>query len=302
MSRTERISGRLPRFYRNWDRTSLVSAFIESVCEQLDEAEQGITKLLEAHWVSTANGKDLDKIGSLVRASRMSQEGDERFRGRLKSTVDEYKGGGTVSVILDEMRRLVGAKPGEVEIEENPESEVAADFGVVANSTWTLGSSSIEDEQTRLFLVVEEEGEVINPQIINMDTGQSVTYEGILKTGEQLFIGQNKVLLNEKNVAEKVKMHGPLRLLRRGSVWKYSESLLEKIGMFDTGKFDDQIFAVDIPTVRVRFEWKRREPAAFLVKIKAEALFRSGLVESDVEKMLNSRKAVGIKGIVKVME
>ena len=302
MSRTERISDRLPRFYRNWDRTALISAFVQSVCEQFDEAEQGIMKLLEAHWVDTARGEDLERIGSLMRSSPMHNEDDERFRGRLKRAVDEYKGGGTVSVIMDELTRLISAKPGEIEIVENPVTEATAEFSVVANNTWTLGSSSIEDEQLRLILTVEEDGEVSNPQIINVDTDQSVTYEGTLKCGEQLLIDQNKALLGEKDITKKVTMHGQLRLSRKGSIWKYSEALLERIGVFDTAKFDDHTFAVNVPAVKVRFDWKRHQPATFMVRIKSDALARSSLSESYVEKMLNSRRAVGINVIVKAME
>jgi len=302
LSRPERITGRLPRFYRNWDRTSLVSAFVQSVCEQLDETEKGITKLLEAHWVETAKGEDLERIASLVRSSHMPHEDDEHFRDRLKRAVDEYKGGGTVSVIIDELRQLIGAKSGEIEIVENPVTEASAEFLVIANNTWSLGSSSIEDEQPSLTLAVKQEGEVSNPQIINVDTGLSVTYEGKLKSGEQLFIDKKKALLDEKDVTKRVNMQGQLRLLRKGSVWKYSEALLERIGMFDAAKFDDHTFAVDVPAVSVRFEWKRRQPATFMVKIKSDVLTRSSLSESDLEKVLNSRRAVGINVLVKIME
>ena len=97
-------------------------------------------------------------------------------------------------------------------------------------------------------------------------------------------------------------MQGQLRLLRKGSVWKYSEALLERIGMFDAAKFDDHTFAVDVPAVSVRFEWKRRQPATFMVKIKSDVLTRSSLSESDLEKVLNSRRAVGINVLVKIME
>jgi hypothetical protein len=302
LSRAERISDRLPRFYKNWDRTSLVSAFVQSVCEQLNESEQGITRLLKAHWVETAKSEELERIAVLVRSSHLPHEDDEHFRGRLKRAVDEYKGGGTVSVILDEVKKLVGAKPGEIEIVENPVTEKMAEFSVIANNTWTLGSFSIEDEQPSLTLTVKEEGEVSNPEIRNIDTGLSVTYEGTLKGGEQLTIDQDRALLDEKDVTKRVKMRGPLRLLRKGSVWKYSEALLENIGLFDTAKFDDHTFSVDVPAVSIRFDWKRRQPATFMVMVKSESLARSSLSGSDLEKVLNSRRAVGINVIVKVME
>jgi hypothetical protein len=65
----------------------------------------------------------------------------------------------------------------------------------VANDTWVLGSNSIEDEKPAIYLSVEGNGEVSNPQITNVDTGQSLTYTGKLKASKQLVIKQNKAVL-----------------------------------------------------------------------------------------------------------
>ena len=91
-------------------------------------------------------------------------------------------------------------------------------------------------------------------------------------------------------------------LIRKGSNWKYSEALLELIGVFDGGKFDENTFAVGVPTVRVRFDWTRQQPATFMVQVKSQTLAESGLTESFLGMTANYLKAAGVNAIVKVTE
>jgi hypothetical protein len=302
MSTAERINERFPRFYRNWDRGSLIALLLQSISEQLDEAEAGITDLMQAHWIDTADGEDLEKIGVLVESKRIPEESDEHFRIRLRRAVDEFKGGGTVSVVLGQIKQLVNAERGEVEIMENPQVEDSAEFSVIANDSWTLGSNSIEDEQPTISLTVEDKGEVSNPQITNVDTGQSITFEGKLKTGERLVMKQGSALLGEQDVTERLSSKEIPQLPRKLSMWKYSEALLERIGVFDEAIFDEHTFAVGVPTVKVRFEWTKRPPATFMLQIRERALRDSGISESHLEKAVKSMKAAGVNAIIKVME
>jgi hypothetical protein len=301
MTTLERINDRLPRFYKNWDKESLVAILLQSMSEQLNEAEAGITELMKAHWIDTAQGEELNKLSSLVGSKRMPNEDDKHLRAHLKKAVDEYKGGGTVSVIMGELKGLVKDEK-EVEIVENPLAEASAEFAVKANDTWNLGSNSIEDEQPSISLTVEEEGEVSQPQIANMDTGQSITFNGKLKMGEQLVLKKNCALLGKKDVTGNVSPPEVPNLLRKGSVWKYSEELLERIGVFDTAIFDEHTFAVGVPTVRLRFEWTRRQPATFMIQTKSETLLKSGLTQAHLQKTADCLKAAGVNAIIKVTE
>jgi hypothetical protein len=302
MTTLNRINDRLPRFYKNMDRDSLMAILLQAVSEQLNVAETGITDLMQAHWINTAQGGDLEKLGVLVESSRVPGENDEHLRGRLKGTVDEFKGGGTVSVILKQISDLVNAKENEVEIVENPLAEGFAEFSVKANDSWNLGSNSIRDELPIISLIVEDEGEVSNPQIMNTDTDQSITFEGKLKKGQQLIVKQNSVLLDEKDVTNQVSPNAVLQLPRKRCTWKYSEALLEQIATFDEARFDEHIFAVGVPTVKVHFEWTRLQPATFMVQIKRKALLNSGVSEAYLEKAVDSMKAAGVKAIIKIME
>jgi hypothetical protein len=301
MSKIERIGDRLPRFYKNWQKNSLIFSLLQAVGKQMDRAEEEISNLMKAHWVSTAQRDELGSLGVLVGSKRIPEEDDMRYRARLKRAVNEYKGGGTVSAIFENIKELMEAKSDEdIEIVENPPVKDAAEFLVIANDTWTLGSNSIEDEEPSLTLTVEGEGEVSNPEIINTDTAESITLNGKLKSGERLTIKKNKAFIDEQDVTENISTQKPPILLRKGSTWKYSEALLERIGVFDTAKFDEHTFAVGVPTVKIRFEWTRRQPATFLVQIRSKALRESGLTESYLEKAVNSMKAAGVNAIIKV--
>ncbi len=302
MSTLERINDRLPRIYRNWDKDSLFTLLLESIGQQLNEAENGITHLMQAHWVDAAKGEELEKLGIIVKSERISGETDEHLRKRLKRAVDEFKGGGTVSVILSQISDLLNAEAGEVEIIENPFAEGSAEFSVVANDTWMLSSDSIKDEQPTISLIVEDQGEVSNPMITNVETGKSITYNGKLKTGEKLVIVNNRALLGGRDVTENISPKEVPQLPRKRSLWKYSEALLEHIATFDEARFDEHIFAVGIPTVLVRFDWTRQQPATFMVQIKRRAFFDSGISEFYLEKTVNSIKASGVKATIKVTE
>lgn len=299
MSIVQRIIDRCPRFYRSWDESSVISLLIKSLSGELDNAEDGITSLMRAHWVDTAEQIDLDRLGVIVGIKRGADE-DEDFKSHLKKAVDEYKGGGTISAILNEFQDKI--KQDEISIIENPPADSSAEFTVIANDTWALGSNSVEDEPASLSLTVEGEGEVKNPRITNLTTEQSIMFEGKLKTGEQLVIEEGKALIDEKDVTEKVKpLELPL-LPRKGSKWKYSEALLEGLGVFDKGRFDENTFAVGVPTVKIRYTWTRRQPATFQINVKSEALVNSNLTEYYIAEKANCLKAAGVNVIVMVTE
>jgi hypothetical protein len=301
MSRLERIGDRFPRLYRTWEQESLLYVLLRAINNQLDKTESGIADILKAHWIDTAEGDELDNFSLLFRTRRLREEDDTHLRAHLKRAVDEYKGGGTFSVIMEEFKTTFDGDKN-LEIIENPTGESFAEFLVIANDTWFLGSNSIKNEEARLSLIVEGEGQVSNPSVTNVDTGESITFNGQLKKGEKLVIEKNHAMLNEKDVTQSVKSNKAPLLLRRGSRWKYSESLLELIGVFDVGKFDENTFSMGVPTVRVRFDWTRQQPATFMVQVKSKALAESGLTLSYLEKRTDYLKAAGVNAIIKVTE
>jgi hypothetical protein len=272
---------------------------LESVGKQIDDVEKEVVNLMKGHWVDTANAVELDRLGHLLATKRMGDEKDKHFRARLKRALNEYKGGGTVQAIKEILTALVGVKTEEdVEIIENPRVEASTEVKVVAGDTWMLGSNSISDEQSSLALAVEEKGQVSNPEIMNVDNGETIAFKGKLRSGEQLVIKDDKAFIGERDVTDCVSPTRPPLLLRKGSNWKYSEALLEKIAVFDTARFDEHTFAVHVPTVTIRLDWMRSQPATFLVRIKSRALRESGLAESYIEGVVNSLKASGVNALI----
>jgi hypothetical protein len=300
MVNPDRIVERCPRFYKGWDEKSFLSAFIHAVTGELDYAEEGITKLMRAHWIDTAEGQELDGLGFLFGQRRISNEADSHFKTYLKKVVDEYRGGGTLAVITEKLQDLV--KSTQVQIIENPATESYAEFNVVANDSWTLGSDSIQDEGFTLYMSVEDEGEVSNPRITNIDTGQSIAFQGTLKKEEQLIARKGSALIGKKDVTTKITFDESIKLPRKNSKWKYSEELLEHIGVFDSGKFDENTFAIGVPTVRIRFEWEKRKPATFMIHVSSKTLVNCAVTVSQIEKSANYLKAAGVEVIVKVTE
>jgi hypothetical protein len=301
MTRIGKIGDRFPKLYRTWEKDSLLYVLLQSISDQIDKTEYGIADLMKAHWIDTAEGEELDKLGLLFGAKRLRDEDDAHLRTHLKRAVDEYKGGGTVSVILDEFRTAFKGDK-DLQIIENPPDESFAEFLVVANDTWFLGSNSIKNEEATLSLTVEGEGQVSNPSVTNVDTGESITFNGQLKKGEKLVLQKDCAMVGDKDVTENVMPSNAPFLFRKGSNWKYSEALLELIGVFDGGKFDENTFALGVPTVRVRFDWTRQQPATFMVQVKSQTLADSGLSKSYLEKTANYLKAAGVNAIIKVME
>jgi hypothetical protein len=126
-----------------------------------------------------------------------------------------------------------------------------------------------------------------------------IIFEGKLKKGEQLT--QNKLCSSEKRMSQNV-FSGEDSSVRKRSSWRYTEALLEQIATFDEARFDEKIFSVGVPTIKLRFEWTRRAPATFIIQVKRKALVKSGVSELYLEKAVNAMKAYGVNSIIKVME
>lgn len=303
MSKSERISGRLPRYLRHWDSKALVHNIIEAVSAEIETADGEIATLMRSHWVDTASMEDLDKLGALMGLKRIPGEVDGRFRGRLKRAASEFRGGGTVASIEGGVRALLGAEgANDVRIVENPPAEIESEFRVMSGDTWSIGSSSIVDAVPKITLEVEEGGEVSDPVILNLDTAESITYDGKLTSGQRLVISETDATVDGLSVKPKVTFNRFPTLVRKGSTWKYTESLSKMIGIFDKARFDEHTFMAGIPYVKLRFEWVSLQPATFEVQVMSNALKRSGLSSSSVEKYISAMKAAGVKSIVRVLE
>ncbi|MEM1546350.1 MAG: hypothetical protein QXY40_06420 [Candidatus Methanomethylicia archaeon] len=297
MSRAERICERLPKFYKSWMEDSILYKFIKAVSSELDACRDLIVEMMKSHWVDTASNSDLDMMGSIFRIERLTGEDDEHYRIRLRRAIADFTGGGTLTSISSMLRMLIGD---DFKIVEYPPIEGYYEVRVMSGDTWILGSNSVE-ESTSTEIIIEAEDTVENPEIKNLDFNESICFNGRLEKGDKLVVKDGKCLLNGVDVTDRASINGLLRLYRKASTWRYSELIKERIGVFDTTRFDESIFAVSIPKAKISFKWLRYQPATFMVQLSQESLNRSGVSKEYVQEILNSMKAAGVKAIVKVM-
>jgi hypothetical protein len=302
LSRVDDIADRLPHFYLTWDGGTAVSAIVRAVAASLDDVEAGLIGILRAHWVDTATGTDLGRLGALLGVARKEGESDPDFRGRLKTAIIGYSGGGTPGSIRMMVRialRLPEDYP--VAIVENPPVRMKKTWKVGANGEWEVDPHSITPCRPEISLTVETPGvKITNPTLRNLDTGEAITFTGELSRGDVLTLNDRHAALNGKEATERLSTPTAIVLPRRKTRWQYTEAVGSNIGVFDRAQFDRSVYAVDIVTA-VTFEWTASEPASFEVRVPRAALEGAGVGAEYVQGLLDSLKASGVKGVVKVV-
>ena len=294
MSTVERISERLPNFYKSWAKDSILYRIIGAVSGELDNSQLMIVEMMRSHWVDTASQQDLDMMGLLFGLQRISNEDDEHYRSRLKRAIIDFTGGGTLISINSMLKTLIGDG---IEILENPPAEANYEIRVMSGDTWSLSNNSIE-EATAPEITIEAEDTIENPEIVNLDLNESLNFKGKLQKGDKLQIKGEKCMLNGNDVTKKVLIEKTPNLYRKASTWRYAELIREKIGIFDSTTFDESIFAVSVPKAKIAFKWTRYQPATFMVGIRRESLNRGYMFKEYVKDVLNSIKAAGVKVII----
>jgi len=303
MKRTQRILDRFPSFYKTWDKNSIIFNMVHALGKRLDEAEKDLYAIMLAHWVDKASKSDLDELGDLYNIKRKPDEADSAYRSRLKRAIMEFKGGGTINAVLTSVKTALGLpRDYPLELIENPPKEMYGEFKVRTGETWWLSSSSVLDAAPSIEINVETEGlRSTNPTITDLDTGEVVAFKGTLQKGEVLRIEGEKALLGDADVTERLSKTTALKLLRKGSTWRYAEALEKEIGVFDTAAFDSSIFAIGIPTVNIGFKWVAYQPATFEIRMPKDALPTKGSIAL-AQEVVESIKAAGVRAIINVVE
>jgi len=303
MRRTQRIQDRFPHFFMTWDKESSIHKIVAAIGKRLDEADREEVRIMRSHWVDKAYGSDLDRMGALFNIERMPVESDIDYRNRLKRSIIEYKGGGTINAIISSLRMGLGLPDDcPIEIMENPPEEVRRDFKVNPGDTWSFSGESIHDVRPIIELSVESEsGGVSNPTLENLDTGEELTYTGEIKTGDKLIVGDGKATLNKRSVKKNISATQAPILTRKMATWSYTEPISEEIGVFDTAIFDESKYAIGISTVNVGFNWVAHQPATFEVRIPRAAVSTSERLEL-AGHIVNSIKAAGVRSSVTPVE
>jgi hypothetical protein len=311
-SKSEKIAAKLPHFYKSWDKNSLVFRFIDSAGVQLSDAERDLFNILKSHWVDTARSGDLDRIGRIYNLKRNPGESDSDYMARIKSSIQEFKGGGTINAIKTALRTALSLPDGyNIDIIENPKKEMSYNQKAKAgdeSGTWKIKSFSVSDSKLTITLGVESSGDkektkIENPKLTNLETGESVLFNGSISEGKELVIKDGAGILNKIDVTHKLsiqKSPDNIMLPRKDSLWEYTETLKSSIGRFDFAKFDESVFEVGVPTANIGFKWTADLQSTFEVVLPKSILEERGFSREYVQNVVDRIKAIGVDGIVRL--
>ncbi|MFA5268514.1 MAG: hypothetical protein WC379_11135 [Methanoregula sp.] len=298
----DRISGRLPHFYTSWDPGSSVAEFIAAEGKRSDECEKELRAIMRAHWVDTAHREDLDRIGAIFSVKRRENEPDKEYRNRLKTAIISYKGGGTIRAI--QMLVAIALKLPQdepVKIVENPQVMMKRSWKTSAGREWDVNPRSVRASIPSITLSVEtEKARVTNPTLTNLTTGESISFNGDLATGDVLDIRDGNATLNGKKCTDKLSAASVPWLPRKKTRWQYMESIGANAGTFDSGRFDQSVFVIDVIT-EVTFGWQAHAPAQFELHLPGDLMIKAGIRIDTMQDLVDSVKACGVKGVVKVI-
>lgn len=302
MSRKEDISERLPHFYKHWEHGSSIFSLIAALGKRLDESEKDLVSIMRMHWVDTASREDLDKLGALYNIKRRDGEVDPDFRNRLKTAIISYKGGGTRGAIQMLVRltlRLPQDHP--VQIIENPPLALKRTWKVSAGREWVVNPRNIHDTVPDITLAIEtENAKIADPTITNLTTGETITFKGGISHGDVLKISKGKAMLNNVDSTDRLSTASIPMLPRKKSKWQYTEYIGANLGAFDQTQFDQSVFVIEILS-SVTFEWTANQPATFELTLPKEMLMKSGVTAENMQDLVDSVKACGVKAEVKVI-
>lgn len=298
--KAEKIASRLPQFYMYREKGSSVWAIVSASGKRMDEAEKEHASIMRSHWADTAFNTDLDRLGALLGVARRQGEPDNDYRGRIKTAIISYKGGGTPESIRMVVRKALGLPQDfPLAIKENPQVRRKKTHKVSAGKEWQVKPLSVEPATPDIELSVATEGsKIADPVLTNLSTGESVMFKGNMKFGDKLEIKEGKAFLNGADKTSK--LSGAVSLPRAASSWKYTESIGANAGAFDNARFDTSVFAVDIVS-DLTMEWTASQPATFELHVPGDALKRAGVTSTYVQGLLDSMKAGGVKAILKVI-
>lgn len=302
MVRKEKIDQRLPHFYLCWDPATTLSRLTAAVGKGMDEAEKDLISIARSHWIDTSFGGDLERQGAIYEIKRRPQEDDSDYRNRLKTSIISYRGGGTLGAIKAVMRvalRLPSDWP--VEIVENPMVSLTRTWKLKAGEEWHISPSSIYETVPEITITLEtDSGRISEPTVANLANEEYLTYKGELTYGDELKIVDGKAFFNGEDRSHLLTTRKIPVLPRHRSRWRYEEFLGANQGIFDQGKFDRSVFVMDV-TTSVTFRWTAHLPAEFVVNIPKDLLDKAGVSREYLQEVLDSTKASGVKGTVKVL-
>lgn len=279
MGRTTALFSRLPHFYQVEEFQAILYQLMRVFGETLDQVDADLLQVMYAHYVDTANNEgsqgfntaqkgDLDQLFSLYLenlggTSQLRQidrpsgqeglESDRLYRQRIRGLINVLKSGAStregiiatvaanLGIVGDDEKataarqqiRMTEFLP-EVLKTETYQQSVAEKFTVVNPNV--IATTPDIRVRIRSDLLVP----LVNPQIVNLTTNQSVQYPGTVKDGDVLsFFASGTAFLNGISIPI---VGTPPALPPGASDWRLQASLGLAEAAFDRTLFDFSTF------------------------------------------------------------
>ncbi|WP_455392285.1 hypothetical protein [[Eubacterium] cellulosolvens] len=264
MQNKARMVNRLPEYMNAENKESLIHSVLDTVGKEIENAEDRITDIMTSKWFPVAALPDLERLGNLFSVDRLTAEQLRDYKQRLFSTVQELlKGVGTVESI----RALVTATMGfEPDIIENPKTPVSGGPRLLkAGDKWIEECKSVIEPKPTIS--IHSITTVRNPTIANLKSGESISYNGLLRPGAFLLIHPDgKASLAGIDVTDRIiKAQNVVpSITRPRSEWVYQDLN----AFLDSSKFGEATLAGgEKYSVIVELRWEESKPASFIVKL-----------------------------------
>jgi len=129
MAKIDFILDNFPNHY-NKSKSSNLYKLLSALGSELDDFLLNLESVRTSRYVDDANGIELDKVASILNLKRFFNENDDLFRGRIKTKIQSFIGGGTVNAIKQVVETYLGVTPIIVEHYQEGENHPYFDNGV----------------------------------------------------------------------------------------------------------------------------------------------------------------------------
>jgi hypothetical protein len=297
MYNRERMIEHLPSHFQAQNNESVIFKLLTVIGNSLDVAEQAIGLILYSKWVSTADRSELERLGKLFGVNPVHSDKLDQYRSRIVKTVNDIiKGRSTPTSIKSYIHSSTGLEP---EIIENPIVNAGSQpLFLRSGDRWDLFCNSIVEAEP--FIKIRGVTSIRNPMITNLSTGESVSYNGLLRKGAVLRIlpdGQASLVGIDVSDRIVVNSKSSVRLPKGLSEWRYSDSN----AFFNTAKFNVNALADDRPDmVEVKMDWTERQPAVVAVKVPMDK--GNEQIKMEIADLLERVRPVGVKFLIEFSE
>lgn len=134
------------------DPSTEARAFLRALLTEVDDVDNSLSSVLDARHINTASGSSLDRIGELGGIQRRTNEGDDKYRARIKANITAGNSGATFDDVASFTAATLQIDPSTVDIDTNFDEDPVA---VVTNIDFSsLDNTNLSRDD---FLEVLEE-------------------------------------------------------------------------------------------------------------------------------------------------